>query len=141
MRHYLLWKRLNSIRPQRMDGPLRYLNVSDEEVREIKGAAFEVVGNVLVHIGGVISGCPCEDGPKCTDQVWVQAEIHEEPFGLLLSRIDNHWVIGPMQRWWWRYEKASYEDQDLMINELPSCGVDEKLQDILKHYHVSNAKK
>jgi hypothetical protein len=62
--HFWLLRRVGMIRPQRKDGPLRYLNVSDNEVRQIQGAASEVVGNVLVHIGGVTVGCPCEDGPN-----------------------------------------------------------------------------
>ena len=137
--HFWLWKRVDMIRPQRRDGPLRYLNVSDNEVRQIQGAASEVVGNVLVQIGGVTVGCPCEDGPRCTDQVWVQAEVHDKPFGLLLSKIDSRWAIGPVQRWWWRYEKAGWDEQDKLIDELPDCGIDEAKQEFYRKVHARDA--
>jgi hypothetical protein len=135
--HFWLYLRVPMIRPQRKDGPLRYRNISDDEVREIQGAASEVVGNVLVQIGGVTTGCPCEDGPNCTDQVWVQAEVHDKPLGLLLSRTKNHWVIGPVQRWWWRYEKADYWQQEKIIDELPDCGIDETKADFYRRLHLT----
>jgi hypothetical protein len=126
-REFFFHRRLQIIRPQRRDGPLRYNNISDDEVREIQSAASEVVGNVMVQIGGVTTGCPCEDGPTCTDQVWVETEVHHKPFGLLLSKIQNHWVIGPVQRWWWLYEKADDEEQKKLLGELSACGLDEAM--------------
>jgi hypothetical protein len=117
---------------------LRYLNISDDEVREIQGASSEVVGRVFVYIGGVTHGCPCEDGSKCTDQVWVQAEVKGKPLGFLLSKIDERWVIGPVQRWWWRYEKAERLDRDKLVDELPHCGIEEVKQEILRRYRAGN---
>ena len=54
----------------------------------------------IVNIGTVVSGCPCEDGSTCSDQVWVVAHSPGTSVGLLLSRINSHWVIGPVQQWW-----------------------------------------
>jgi hypothetical protein len=87
--HVLMLKRVEMIRPQRRDGPIRYLNISDNEVREIQGAASKVVGKVWVYVGGVTHGCPCENGAKCTDQVWVQAEVKGQPFGVLYQTSTN----------------------------------------------------
>jgi hypothetical protein len=115
------------------------LNISDDEVREIQGASSEVVGKVFVYIGGVTHGCPCEDGSKCTDQVWVQAEVRGKPFGFLLSKIDERWVIGSVQRWWWRYEKAEWGDRDKLVAELSRCGVEDARQAVLREIHARDA--
>ncbi len=139
-RRSLIFDQARAIHPQRRDGPLRYLNVSDDEVREIQAAAFEIVGDVLVTISGVVSGCPCEDGPQCTDQVWVLAHKPNDTIGLLLSKVRGQWQIGTVQRWWLNFEKLAAEknvtwywlsDSEAgarLIDEFPTCGVAEKLK-------------
>jgi hypothetical protein len=107
------------LQPRRLDSPvryggvpLRYENITDEEVREIELAARNVVPRALVNISGVTVGCPCEDGPKCSDQVWIVAYTPERSVGLLLSKIDGHWVIGPVQRWWLTYEELQSRERE-----------------------------
>ena len=132
--------RAEEVEPKSRDSPLRYLNISDEEVREVQSAASAVVGKVLVTIGPVVVGCPCEDGASCTDQVWILAHLQKETVGLLLSRIGGHWDIGTVQRWWLRdAELRSHERCTTTaecsalgaawrqhMNEFPLCGMDKK---------------
>jgi hypothetical protein len=65
----LLGARVHGATPVRRDGPLREADLSDEEAREIQGVAHVVVPDALVNISGVVTGCPCEDGTGCSDQV------------------------------------------------------------------------
>ncbi len=124
--------RANELRPARPDGPNRYLNISDDEVREVQLAVSEVLPRAIVNISAVTVGCPCEDGPLCTDQVWILATRSERTHGLLLSRIQGKWMIGPVQRWWLRYEallerlrSSSNADElqstDKLYGEFPLC--------------------
>src|SRR5690242_3057376 len=93
--------RIAETRPGPRDEPMRYLNIRDEEVREIRAAAQEVFPGEMVYIAAVVTGCPCEDGSGCKDQVWVMTYNPKATFnGILMSRIDDHWQIGPVQRWW-----------------------------------------
>jgi hypothetical protein len=57
-------------RPIRREDSLRELNISEDEVREIQSAALQVSPGSIVNISGVVTGCPCEDGLGCSDQVW-----------------------------------------------------------------------
>jgi tetratricopeptide (TPR) repeat protein len=95
---------IETTRPTRRDGPLREVNLSDEEVREIQAAAHGVVPEALVNISGVVSGCPCEDGAGCSDQVWIVAHRPGLMKGLQLSRMGGHWAVGPVQQWWLEFE-------------------------------------
>ena len=99
------WRRIHQSRPHRLEGPLRYDNISDIEVREIEKEVREIMPGAIVNISGVTTGCPCEDGPKCTDQVWIVAYRPERSTGLMLSKIDGHWRVGPVQSWWLRYSE------------------------------------
>ena len=72
--------------PHRRDSPLRYFNISDEEAREVETAAAEVAGTQWISIGAVVTGCPCEDGGKCTDQVWVQTHQDQGAIGFRASK-------------------------------------------------------
>lgn len=92
-------------RPLRRDGPLRELNVSDEEVREIKAATLEIFPGSILNISGVVKGCPCEEGVGCSDQVWVVTHQPGHTQGLELSRIDGHWGVGVVQQWWLSFEQ------------------------------------
>jgi hypothetical protein len=86
--------------PVRRDGPLRELNISDDEVREIQGIVQDRMPGSIVTISGVVTGCPCEDGPECVAQVWIAAYRAGRTRGLELSQINSHWSIGPVQQWW-----------------------------------------
>jgi hypothetical protein len=128
------------IQPRRRDSPARYQNISDEEVREIQVAASTVVGKVVVTIGPVVVGCPCEDGKSCTDQVWILANLPQGTVGLLLSKIGGYWDIGAVQRWWLQDAtlprlglcKAQSECDALTyawrkhIDDFPKCGLNPK---------------
>lgn len=91
--------------PGRRDGPLREANLSDDEVREIQAVAHGVVPDAIVNISGVVTGCPCEEGAGCKEQVWIVAHRPGEMKGLQLSRVSGKWGIGPLQQWWLEYER------------------------------------
>jgi len=91
------WRRLHMIRPASMT--LREDNITDEEVREIQSVMKEVAADAIVHIGGVMTGCNCEEGPDCTDQVWVIAYKPERSDGFTLSRIKGEWSLGVLPKW------------------------------------------
>lgn len=130
-----------STRPKRNEAYLRQENISDEEVREIQGAARSVLPEAIVNIAGVTSECPCEDGPGCSAQVWVVAYDPSETVGLMFSRINGRWGIGPVQSWWLRYEellakrrswrdkgkfRAWYEEQEALFAAFPSCAAEQR---------------
>jgi hypothetical protein len=123
-----LEKRIWEIRPYRRDGPLRSTNITDDEVRQIQIVANQKLPGSIVNIGGVVSGCACEDGSLCSDQVWIVAHRPDRSRGLLLSKIDDHWIVGPVQQWWLDYEALqarpdglSTEDEDAMTDRFPKC--------------------
>jgi hypothetical protein len=87
----------------RPTGSLRQDNISDEEVREVEQAAFEAYPDSIVNISGVTDGCNCEEGGACTAQVWLALYREEHIRGLVLSKIDGHWKVGAVQRWWNQY--------------------------------------
>jgi hypothetical protein len=91
--------------PRRHDGLLRAVNLNDIEVQEIQAAASQVFPDVVINISGSTVGCPCEDGPKCTGEVWLMASTSSGPKDLKLSKIDNRWSVGPVQQWWLKYNK------------------------------------
>jgi len=91
------------LRPHRRDTPLRELNISDGEVREIQELAAKHAMTSMLNISPVIAGCPCEEGPLCTDQVYVVAELPGKTVGLEFSRVRNAWVVGAVQKWWIRF--------------------------------------
>jgi hypothetical protein len=100
--------------PRRLDTQqLRSENITDEEVREVQNVVGATPDSVL-NISGVTAGCKCEDGAGCTSQVWVVVDRHNKTDGLMLSKIDGHWTIGAVQRWWLRY----YELRD-KVSALP----------------------
>jgi hypothetical protein len=118
-------KRANELRPRRRDEPLRYLNISDYEVREIQLMAEKYLPKVLLNISPVVTGCPCEEGPQCTDQVYIVAETAQSSKGLQMSRVRNAWVVGSVQQWWLKHDeftaqsgKMSYEKRESAMNEL-----------------------
>ena len=96
--------RARLLRPHRRDTPLREINISDEEIREIEVIAGRYGMNTMLNISPVIAGCPCEEGPLCTDQVYIVSTTPQGTHGLQLSRVRSAWVVGAVQRWWMRYE-------------------------------------
>jgi hypothetical protein len=103
----LLQQRIHASRPSRRDGPLRADNLTDEEVREIQAVVAGVHPGSIVNISGVVSGCPCEDGPACADQVWIVAFRANQNKGLQLAKVNGRWEIGPLQQWWLDLEKLT----------------------------------
>src|SRR5213083_2970792 len=81
-RMYSLEYRADLLRPHRRDTPLRELNLTDNEVREIQGVAAKVGMSTMLNISPVVTGCACEEGPLCTDQVYVVANLPEKTVGL-----------------------------------------------------------
>lgn len=121
-----LGKRINALRPQRRDGPIRAENIKDAEVRELQAVTAAYLPGSVVNIGPVVVGCPCEDGSGCTDQVWVLAHRDDKTSGLLLSKISNQWRIGPVQLWWREYEKllvrkVGPDAEDKLKEQFPTC--------------------
>jgi len=107
-----IWKleqRIREITPRRRDSPPRRENISDDEIREIENLTHEIFPRTLVNIGTVVTGCPCEDGPKCSDQVWLTAVKDNTTYELQLSRINNKWMVGPVQLWWIEYKNMQME--------------------------------
>ena len=120
--------RIQEIRPHRREGPLRSRNIDDKEIREILSVAADILPGAIVNIGGVVSGCPCEDGLSCSAQVWIVAHRAAKTNGLLLSRISNQWQVGPVQQWWLDYEvlragrsRPSIEEGDALTDRFPGC--------------------
>ena len=133
-RFYAFEKRIKETHPVRRDTPLRYLNIRDSEVQEIRVAAYEVFPGEMVYISAVVTGCPCEEGSACSDQVWVTTDNKNETFdGILLSKIEEQWKIGPIQRWWLERERLiakqkqfkdyyAYRDaEEALILRFPAC--------------------
>lgn len=131
-RRFALEQRIAATKPQRRNHPLRYENISDEEAREVKSVVQKILPRAIVNIGPVVTGCPCEEGPECTDQVWITVDHGESSSGLLLSRTARAWTIGPIQRWWFekgdlekRRSSLRYSDyyaaEDALIDRFPAC--------------------
>ena len=120
------------LRPRRRDEPLRYINLSDNEMREIQVIAQKQLSNTMLNVSPVIEGCPCEEGPLCTDQVYVVTYVSEHARGLQLSRVKGAWQVGVVQQWWNRYDelraqvmKMNYRlfesKESELFREFPSC--------------------
>ena len=92
-------------RSKRVDGPLRDTNISDIEVQEVQRVVAGIYPGAIVNIGGVVSECPCADGLACSAQVWVVAYGLGQSHGLMLSKIESEWQLGPVQSWWLVYEE------------------------------------
>ena len=118
--------------PRRRDEPLRYLNLSDNEMREIQEVAQKYLAKTMLNVSPVIEGCPCEEGPLCTDQVYVVTYVSDQAKGLQLSRVKGVWQIGVVQQWWTKYEllrartlKMDYlafrREALELFGEFPSC--------------------
>ena len=127
--------RVVGTRPRRREQPSRPTNIGDDEVREIQRLTADLWPDSIVNISTVVVGCPCEDGPSCTDQVWVAGQRRAVIKGLLLSRIEGRWAVGPVQQWWMEYERLqsrraefpSYmaygRARDALLEAFPICTV------------------
>jgi hypothetical protein len=128
-RLFQIEERAMAVRPFRRENPVRSENISDREVAEIEAATSNVMPGAIVNIGTVVTGCPCEDGATCTDQVWIVAYRPDKTMGFLLSRIGGRWTIGPVQRWWWEYNDLlsrrgnHFAEQDKLMERFPACTV------------------
>jgi hypothetical protein len=112
-----IFERAEEIRPARRDTPMRELNISDNEVREIQVVAEQFLPRALVNISTVVSDCPCEEGPQCTDQVFILANRSATTLGLQMSRVKNAWTVGAVQRWWLEYEALQKREPDMEWRE------------------------
>jgi hypothetical protein len=129
-------RRAFELQPRRVDTPMREINLSDGEVREIEALAGKYALNSMLNISPVIAGCACEEGPLCTDQLYVVATTPHETVGLQLSRVRNAWIVGPVQQWWLQFDKLRarkatmdwprYADaKNRMLLEFPMCALKE----------------
>jgi hypothetical protein len=90
-----------------------------------------VYPGAILYISGVVTGCPCEEGPSCSDQVWVVPQNELKTNRTLLSRISGRWTIGPIQEWWLNkaHLEADYhltagqraEALDALWEKFPAC--------------------
>lgn len=94
------WK----LQPARRDTPLRELNISDDEIREVETIAQSYLPRSMVNISPVVTDCPCEEGPTCTAQVYVIAQTKDKTRGLQLSRMNDRWGVSLVQQWYLRRE-------------------------------------
>ena len=125
-------------RPSYRDEPLREENISDIEVRQIQAVMKGLYPGSIVYISSVITGCPCEDGPQCTDQVWCVAFSDEEINQLGLSRIGGKWKIGPLQDWWMTYEEIQKFGRQFRSSRESKSGLTyEQYQNLLSQHYAA----
>ncbi len=131
---FLTLHRAYELKRRREDAKLRDDNITDNEVREVQTAVRPLDPHALVNISGVTEGCPCEEGQRCSSQVWVVVAYRPgKSIGLSLSKIHGRWVIGAVQQWWLAYEslerqrqqfksQAAYlEAKGKLIDAFPRC--------------------
>ena len=121
-RYERIRSRARELMPSRRNSPLRELNISDNEVREVQAIAARHLPRALVNISPVVTDCPCEEGPTCTAQVYVLATTAEKTTGLQLSRMNDSWGVGIVQQWWLKYEAIQYQttgnaDYDMYLHQ------------------------
>jgi hypothetical protein len=118
--------------PKRRDEPLRELNLTDEEIREIQAATKNYLPAAYLNISPVVTGCACEDGPDCKEQVYVLADAGASAKGLQLSRIKNAWTVSALQQWWVNYGRLEARRKQMewieyeralisLAHEFPMC--------------------
>jgi hypothetical protein len=126
-------RRIYQLEPSRRysTGPLREVDINDEEIREIQAVVQELLPGAMVMISGVSKGCPCEEGPNCSAQVWTAIHLPDKTKSLELSQVSSHWTIGVVQRWYLESENlkiahfASYAEynaaQSALEMRFPLC--------------------
>jgi len=127
-----VWK----TRPTRRDTPLREDNITDVEVAQVEAVVQELYPGSIVYISGVTAGCPCQDGPACSDQVWSVADRGQSSSGLALSKIDGEWQLGPLQKWWLTRDRiwTTYKERRRESDELKRIDYQEYLRRLTEHY-------
>ena len=128
-------KRAEELKPAYRAEPLRYLNITDQEIREVQLICAKYLPPAMMNISPVVTECPCEEGPMCSAQVYVVATTAEKARGLQLSRLKDQWMVGVVQQWWlrreairvpapgadllerYRYARAMHE----LYSEFPAC--------------------
>jgi hypothetical protein len=101
-RYRAVAKRAKELYPARRNTPLRDVNISDEEIREVELLTMNYLPRAYVNISPVVTDCPCEEGPSCTAQVYVVAQTPDKTRGIQLSRMKDRWNVGAVQQWWLR---------------------------------------
>jgi hypothetical protein len=127
-----IWRRAVELYPGRRDTPLRDLNISDGEVREVQTIAARFLPRSLVNISPVVAGCPCEEGPNCTAQVYVLATAKGKTSGLQLSRTRDVWDVGVVQKWW--LQRAAIQRQNTGNAFLDDYLADKARHDLLEEF-------
>lgn len=132
------YRHVRTTEPAPLNKPLRPDNISDDEVREVQGAALEVYPDFIVSISGVTQGCNCEEGDNCTAQLWLALYRENQTRSLVLSKIDGHWKVGAVQSWWIQYNahQTSFpgsgrrtqqvtwqQDNQRLLDSFPACQV------------------
>ena len=128
-------KRAEELKPAYRAEPLRYVNISDEELRQVELITVKHLPRATVNISPVVTDCPCEEGPMCSAQVYVVANTEDDSKAIQLSRVKDQWIVGVVQQWWhrreamhvpkpgssfperYRYERALHE----LFSEFPVC--------------------
>lgn len=124
--------RADELRPRRRDAPLRELNLSDNEVREIQQELRGIVPPEYMNISPVVAGCACEEGLACSAQVFVVSLQGTGSRGMQLSRVAKAWKIGAVQRWWLEYDALELRAKNMdnkeadealwdLVNRFPAC--------------------
>ena len=103
-RYKAVSRRAHELYPGRRNTPLRDVNISDEEIREVELITRTYLPRAYVNISPVVTDCPCEEGPACTAQVYVVAQTPDKTRGIQLSRMNDRWNVGVVQQWWIRRE-------------------------------------
>ena len=127
-----LEERAYQLYPRRRDTPLRYLNITDGEVREIQVIARKYEMPELMNISPVVEGCPCEEGSGCSEQVFIVGKIEDKAYGLQLSRRKNAWGVSTVQKWWLEHAalkarastmdyRAYQKARERLLLEFPMC--------------------
>lgn len=125
-------QRAQELYPRRRDTPMRDLNITDGEVREIQRLMKSIDVHEILNISAVVTGCACEEGADCTEQVYVVGKYQGRNVGMQLSRLRNLWTFGRVQRWWLDYsalrareavmERTEYEKaRGIKLLEFPMC--------------------
>ncbi len=91
-------------KPVLQNGPLRYENITDNEVREIRQRLDDQSLGDIVSISGVVAACGCEEVAACTDQVAIDLVKAGQPRRVIMSHVNGKWDLGRLQAWWLRLE-------------------------------------
>lgn len=123
-----LERRAYQMYPRRRDTPLRVLNMTDGEVREVETIARKYEMPVLMNISPVVTGCACEEGGSCTEQVHIVSKTGEGTTSLQLSRSKNAWDVGVVQKWWLEYAELLARERSMSRREFDEARMMRLLQ-------------